>query len=130
MDTPERIAKLEAQVEVIKEDVNELKSDVKEIHSRITTGNREILEKIESMETKLDQRMKDSAVAAKQQHEDIQKALQEDLRTAVTQLDLDINKISTRVEILERWRWMIVGGAVVLGYLISHLDLLSKVFKI
>ena len=130
MDTPERIAKLEAQVEVIKEDVNELKSDVKEIHSRITTGNREILEKIESMETKLDQRMKDSAVAAKQQHEDTQKALQEDLRTAVTQLDLDINKISTRVEILERWRWMIVGGAVVLGYLISHLDLLSKVFKI
>ena len=130
MDTPERIAKLEAQVEVIKEDVNELKSDVKEIHSRITTGNREILEKIESMETKLDQRMKDSAVAAKQQHEDIQKALQEDLRTAVTQLDLDINKVSTRVDILERWRWMIVGGAVVLGYLISHLDLLSKVFKI
>lgn len=130
MDTPERIAKLEAQVDVIKEDVTELKSDVKEIHSRITTGNREILEKIESMETKLDQRMKDSAVAAKQQHEDIQKALQEDLRTAVTQLDLDINKISTRVEILERWRWMIVGGAIVLGYLISHLDLLSKVFKI
>lgn len=130
MDTPERIAKLEAQVEVIKEDVNELKGDVKEIHSRITTGNREILEKIESMETKLEKRMQDSAVAAKQQHEDIQKALQEDLRAAVSQLDVDINKVSTRVDILERWRWMIVGGAIVVGYLISHLDLLSKVFKI
>ena len=130
MDTPERIAKLEAQVEVIKEDVNELKGDVKEIHSRITTGNREILEKIESMETKLEKRMQDSAVAAKQQHEDIQKALQEDLRAAVRQLDVDINKVSTRVDILERWRWMIVGGAIVVGYLISHLDLLSKVFKI
>ena len=49
MDTPERIAKLEAQMESIKEDVSELKGDVKEIHSRITTGNREIVEKIEEV---------------------------------------------------------------------------------
>jgi predicted nucleic acid-binding Zn-ribbon protein len=40
MDT-ERIAKLEAQVEGIKEDVTEVKHDIKEIHSRITTSNRE-----------------------------------------------------------------------------------------
>ena len=41
----ERIAKLEAQVEGIKEDVKDLKVDVKEVHSRITTGNREIVQK-------------------------------------------------------------------------------------
>ena len=44
MDT-ERIAKLEAQVESIKEDVAGVKQDIKELHSRITTGNREIMDK-------------------------------------------------------------------------------------
>ena len=72
--------------------------------------------------------MKASATAAKLQHEDIQAALQKDLKDAVTQLDVDINKVSTRVEILERWRWMIVGGAIALGYLINHLEFFSKMF--
>ena len=43
----ERIAKLEAQVEGIKEDVAAVKQDIKELHSRITTGNREIMDKLE-----------------------------------------------------------------------------------
>lgn len=127
MDT-ERIAKLETQVEAIKEDVSELKGDVKEIHSRITTGNREILEKIENMDCRIEERMKTSASAAKQQHEDIQKALQEDLRVAVSKLDVDLNKVSDRVDVLERWRWMIVGAAILGGYLIGNFGLISKIF--
>ena len=117
MDT-ERIAKLEAQVEGIKEDVADLKSDVKEVHSRITTGNREIMEKIENMQEKLDQKMNASAEAAKQQHEQIQ-----------LEIRSDINKVTDRVDILERWRWMIVGGAIVVGYLIGHLEFFSKFFN-
>lgn len=26
----------------------------------------------------------------------------------------------TRIGIIERWRWMVVGGAVAVGYFISH----------
>jgi predicted nucleic acid-binding Zn-ribbon protein len=117
MDT-ERIAKLEAQVEGIKEDVADLKSDVKEVHSRITTGNREIMDKIETMQERLDQKMNSSAEAAKQQHEQIQ-----------LEIRSDINKVTDRVDVLERWRWMIVGGAIVVGYLIGHLEFFSKFFK-
>jgi len=43
----ERVAKLETQVEAIKEDVGEVKNDIKELHSRITTGNREIMDKLD-----------------------------------------------------------------------------------
>ena len=32
-----------------------------------------------------------------------------------------ISNIDARLTAIERWRWMIVGGAVVLGYLGSHL---------
>ena len=115
METPERIAKLEAQVEGIKDDVSELKTDVKEIHSRITTGNREIMDKIEAMDAAIEARMVKSAESAKQQHEEIQKNLQ-----------VDINKVTDRVDVLERWRWMIVGGAIVLGYIVGNLDLITK----
>lgn len=119
MDMAERIAKLEAQVDVIKEDVTELKGDVKDLHSRITTGNREILEKIDAMESKIETRMKATAEASTKQHADIE-----------VNLKKDIKDINTRVDVLERWRWMIVGGAIVLGYLVSHLEVFSKIFKL
>ena len=114
----ERIAKLEAQVEGIKEDVKDLKADVKEVHSRITTGNREIMDKIDDMDQRLDAKLNKSAEAAKLQHETIQHEIQ-----------ADIEKITKRVDVLESWRWMIVGGAIVVGYLVGNLDLIAKFIK-
>lgn len=102
----ERVAKLEAQVESIKEDMSEVKSDIKEIHSRITTGNRELICKFEE---KIDELAKND----KAQHETLKNTM-EDVRT--------------RVDVLERWRWMIVGGAIVLGYILGHLEFFTKFF--
>lgn len=103
----ERVAKLETQVEAIKEDVSEVKSDIKELHSRITTGNREILDK-------LDDKIDALATADKEQH---------------TQLKSSMDRVKERVDVLERWRWMIVGGAIVLGYALGHIDVLTKFVK-
>jgi predicted nucleic acid-binding Zn-ribbon protein len=107
----ERIAKLEIQVEGIKEDVKDLKADVKEVHSRITTGNREIVEKIDSMDQRLEKKLNASAKAAQEQHHEIQIEIQN-----------DIKEITHRVDTLERWRWMIVGASVVVGYVFSFVD--------
>lgn len=114
----ERIAKVEAQVESIKEDISELRDDVKELHSRITTGNREIIEKIDAMEGRIEKRMKENGEIASFQHTQIE-----------TEVRRDIQAISDKVNVLERWRWMIFGGAVVLGYLLNHLDIFTKIFK-
>ena len=103
----ERVAKLEAQVESLKEDVAEVKSDIKELHSRITTGNREIMDK-------LDEKIDALAKSDREQHESLKNSME---------------TVKERVDILERWRWMIVGGAIVIGYLIGHLELFSKLFK-
>jgi peptidoglycan hydrolase CwlO-like protein len=100
----ERIAKLEAQVEGIKEDVADVKSDIKELHSRITTGNREIMDK-------LDEKIDALAKADKEQHDALKK----------TMVD-----VTARVDVLEKWRWMIVGGAIVIGYMIGHLEFFKK----
>ena len=103
----ERIAKLEAQMEDLKEDVADVKQDIKELHSRITTGNREILEKF-------DEKIDALAKSDKEQHEALKDSM---------------TKVKERVDILEKWRWMIVGGAIVIGYLIGHLDFFAKFLK-
>jgi peptidoglycan hydrolase CwlO-like protein len=103
----ERIAKLEAQVEGIKEDVADVKLDIKELHSRITTGNREVMDKFE-------EKIDELAKADKEQHTALKNAMEQ---------------VKARVDILERWRWMIVGGAIVIGYLIGNLDILAKFLK-
>ena len=106
MDTTERLAKVEAQVESLKDDVAELKVDVKEVHSRITTGNREIMDK-------LDEKIDALAKSDKEQHETLKQSM---------------DNVRERVDVLEKWRWMIVGGAIVLGYIVGHMGLFSKIF--
>lgn len=103
----ERVAKLEAQMEDLKGDVADVKQDIKELHSRITTGNREIMDK-------LDEKIDALAKADKEQHD---------------QLKDSMGKVKDRVDVLERWRWMIVGGAIVCGYLLGHADLITKFIK-
>lgn len=38
-----------------------------------------------------------------------------------------IDTIVERVHILERWRWMIFGGAIVVGYILAHIRI-EKLF--
>ena len=103
----ERIAKLEAQVEGIKEDVAAVKQDIKELHSRITTGNREITDHI-------DRKIDDLARNDEDQHNVMGKK---------------IDDMKERIDLLERWKWMIVGGAIVIGYLMGHLEFFAKFLK-
>lgn len=110
----ERIAKLEAQVEAIKEDVSEVKSDIKEVHSRITTGNREIVGMLQEVE----KRMAENSATSAKQHADIK-----------TAYSTEIEKVSNRVSVLEQWKWYVIGIACAFGYMLGHLDLFTKFIK-
>lgn len=103
----ERIAKLEAQVESIKEDVAEVKQDIKNLNQKIEDGNRRIVEH-------LDNSINELGKADKDQHDTLRKSME---------------KVNTRVDTLERWKWMILGGAIVIGYMIGNLDIITKIFK-
>jgi argininosuccinate lyase len=124
----ERIAKLETKVESIQEDVKELRSDMKEIHSRITTQTREIVDKIDDFQTRIEHKIAAGAVAATEQHNAIKDDVLKEMKEMNKTLDGDIKEVTKRVDILERWRWMIVGGALVAGYLVGHLDVVTKIF--
>ena len=74
----------------------EFTSDIKELHSRITTNAKEIMG------------------AATLQHKEHTEAIQK-LR----------DDIARRVCVLEKWRWIIIGGAIVFGFVIQKLPIWS-----
>ena len=66
-------------------------NDLKELHSRITTNTRELREhQIQSEQTMLNE-----------------------LRSMKTQL-------SERVGVLEKWRWLIIGGSIIIGLMMAN----------
>ena len=74
----------------------EFTTDIKELHSRITTNYKELTDMIT------------------QQHKE--QAIQ------IQQLQNDLNG---RVGILEKWRWLIIGGSIVVGFIIQKFLILS-----
>ena len=119
MESPERLAKLEAQVETIKEDVKELKSDIKEVHSRVTTtSNREIVDKIDDMQTRIEHKMQANAQISQEQHAEIKKDVVQDLE-----------KMNHRVSALEQWKWYVIGGSGVIGFILGNLSEIVKYLK-
>ena len=75
-------------------------NDLKELHSRITTNTRELREQQVISENKM----------------------LNEMRAIRYQLD-------SRVAVLEKWRWIIVGGSIIIGLMISNPDsMLMKFF--
>ena len=68
-------------------------SDLKELHSRITTNTRELIDNQYQLESKL----------------------LNEIRMVRTQL-------SERVGVLEKWRWLIIGGSIIIGLMMSNPD--------
>ena len=74
----------------------EFTADIKELHSRITSNTKEIM------------------TTASEQHKEHTEAIQR-LR----------DDLQNRVGVLEKWRWIIIGGSIVLGFLIQKLPIWS-----
>lgn len=107
------VANHDRMVNQIYDDMNERKkdtvNDVKELHSRITTVDRNLSDKIELTERRIMDEIK---------------SLREDIAEHNKVEDRELKKI------LE-WKWMAAGGIVVLAWIFSHvnIDVLSKLFN-
>lgn len=75
--------------------------EVKDIQARITTQTKEIFDKLDHMETRMEDRIKALEKSIKDEH----------------------TKIDGRVLVLEKWRWYLLGAAAIIGYLMSYTDL-------
>ena len=84
--------KITQQEDAQQRSVQEFTTDIKELHSRITTNTKEM------------------TALMTQQHKE-----QKDV------IDRLKDEVSNRVGVLEKWRWIIIGGSIVLGFIIQKL---------
>lgn len=101
---------------------NELKEDIKELHSRITTQAREMQERIDQVEHHITSRI--DAL----RHELIQHKKQE-LPEDKHGKDGDQEKLKSKIEDIDKWRWMLIGAVAIAAWFIGEIDLVSRFFK-
>ena len=92
--------------------------EIKDLHSRITTQTREIFDKLESMEARIERRIGESGNNSSVQHERIN-----------AEMKTEIQKISARIALLEGWRWYVLGAAAVVGWALSKYGDLTNLLK-
>ena len=83
----------------------EFKEDIKELHSRITTVNREIHERIDQVERHISERID---------------ALRSDL---ANHKKSDEPKVTQILKEMDRYKWMILGAAIVIGWILGNVNL-------
>ena len=98
--------KLIRQEEALDEQEKKLTENIMELHSRITSNAKDTNKAMGDMERRLVEQMN---AHSKIEEEHFRKMREE---------------LSSRVGVLEKWRWLIIGGSIVIGFI------LQKVFKI
>jgi len=97
---------------------SELKEDIKELHSRISTQNKQLNDRIDLLEHHVTSRL-DALRVDLLQHK--KQEFPEDKHN---------NKsLISKIENLNEWRWMIIGGIILAAWVIGELDILGKLFK-
>ena len=83
----------------------EFKEDIKELHSRITTVNREIHERIDQVERHISERID---------------TLRSDLANHKKN---DEPRVTQILKEMDRYKWMILGAAIVIGWILGNVNL-------
>ena len=81
----------------------ETTSDVRDLHKKMNENTKEIVEKLEDMEERIELKLKEHSDKSIAQHK----------------------SISDRLSILENWKWMVVGSAMAIGFLLNHLEIIK-----
>lgn len=95
-------------------------NDAKDLHSRISTVQRELTTSIAEVQSSL-------SAAIKTGMEEIKSALVKEVQTHDQSTQSKHNDHEKRIRDLERWKWAVMGGAVVAGTFAR--DLINFLFK-
>lgn len=95
--------KLIRQEEALEDQEKQFRDSVQELHSRITTNAKETSQHISEVERRLVDAMNEHSRKETEQFMKLREELQ------------------SRVGILEKWRYLIIGGAIVIGFVIEAL---------
>lgn len=96
----------EERLNKIEKDNTTVGFDIRDIHSRINTMSKEVIDKLESTEKSLEIKIKENTDSTNKKLEVMTK---------------EMKQIDDRVGFLERWKWMVLGGALAIGWVLAKL---------
>ena len=110
-------------------DINDLKVEVSALKEKVSFFN-VIYGKFDDTLGKVEKLMEDRRNETNQDLRDVYQKIQDtenkimeeirNLKTEmVTQRDAEQNKMNNKIESLDKWRWQMMGGAAVVGFLLS-----------
>ena len=108
-DIGKLLAVHDERINTIEKVNNRMDIEVRDLHSRITTTTREICDKIDAMELLLEAKLKEHSDNSIKQNKEL-----------LESNDLNMINLKNRIEVLERWRWFVLGAAACIGYLIAN----------
>ena len=105
LETETRVSVLETQVDSIAGNVVKLEqkidSNYATLHSRISDMRDDLRNDIDTKHEKIIDKLDVQAKASSEQHK----------------------AIAEKINAIEKWRYMLVGGAIVIGYILAHIKL-------
>ena len=104
-----RLSVLESQVTTITNSVGKLETKVESnyatLHHRISDLRDDFHNNLETKTNKIFEKMDEQSKQSSSQHP----------------------AIADKITSIERWKWMVIGGAIVIGYVLAHIKL-EKLF--
>lgn len=100
------LAAHEERINSLEKNSDDVTLDMREVHSRITTMTKEILNKLDEFETKLEQKIKES---------------NDGLHGHIRTLQEEVKALDARLSFIERWKWSVIGGAMAVSWIIWFL---------
>jgi chaperonin cofactor prefoldin len=105
LETETRVSVLETQVDTIAGSVTKLEqkidSNYATLHHRISDLREDLRNDIDTKHEKIIDKLDGQARSSSEQHK----------------------AITEKISAIEKWRYMMVGGAIVMGYLLAHIKL-------
>lgn len=92
------VAVVTTLVDRLEDSVDKFDRQVEMLHARISSGEREIKQKIDEQYDELMKEIKEMRAESAQQH----------------------TSLSERITTMEKWMWMVLGGSVAVGYIIDR----------
>lgn len=110
--TPGNAKDTETRVSILETRVSSISSNLEKIENKIETNYNTLHHRISDLRDDL---REDFEV----KHDKIIQKLDEHNQNSITQN----TEIKERIGQIEKWKWMLMGGAIVIGYVLAHIKL-------
>lgn len=112
-------------VDRVHQKMDEMSTEIKsQVRDELNTQHRELRETL----TRFEDNQKQVLGKLETSQKEIATAIDQRINAAVKERDRKLEKVEDRIQSLERWRWAIMGGGLVIGFLIGKADLIGKLF--